>query len=110
LNFIKIVRLSEKCINIFDNHQTNENLLAITKDNKKRRITTFDYSPHTNVSALNELNNQIISPILYEISDEEEENRYLLRSPPLMIAGLFHGLSTRKNASVFELTERYPIL
>ena len=68
-----------------ENQLTNENFLTITKNNKKRRLTTFDYSSLTNVSPLNDLNNQIISPNLYEISDDEEEDQYILRPPPLMV-------------------------
>jgi hypothetical protein len=61
----------------------NENLTTILK---KRRLTTFDYSSLTNITPLNDINNQIKSPILFEILDEEEESdRYLLRPPPLMV-------------------------
>ncbi len=64
--------------NDFDQQETNENVTTIIK---KRRITRFDSS----LSPLNEINNQIKSPILFEIFDDNNDNRYLLRPPPLMV-------------------------
>ena len=74
----------------FDDQQTDENFCTIPKHNKKRRLTTFDYSSLTNVTSLNNINNRLRSPILFEILDEEEEeeendHRYLPRPPPLMV-------------------------
>jgi len=62
--------------------QTNENYTTMIKNNKKQRITTYNYSSLTNVTP----NNQIKSPILFEIIDDDNnENQYLLRPPPLMV-------------------------
>jgi hypothetical protein len=75
--------------NNFDNQKTNENLIIVIKNNKKRRITTSDYSSLTNVTPLNAINNKIKSPILFELSDNDDDDnnqdRYLLRPPPLMV-------------------------
>ncbi|CAF3223272.1 unnamed protein product [Rotaria socialis] len=88
---------------VFDNQQTNENVQTIAKNNKKQRMATFDYSSFTNVTALNEIHNNLKSPVLFEIhndGDDEDDNddnnninknynhyhdRYLLRPPPLMV-------------------------
>ncbi|CAF3581314.1 unnamed protein product [Rotaria sp. Silwood1] len=89
--------LSRLSSNIFDNQQTNENSTTITKNSKKQRITTLNYSSLTNVTPLNEINNNIKSQVLFEISDDDDdddgnsnkkknkEDRYLLRPPPLMV-------------------------
>ncbi|CAF0731809.1 unnamed protein product [Adineta steineri] len=88
---IFIPRLS---INNFDKNETNENLIAILRNNKRQRLTTCDYSSLTNVTPLNEINNKIDSSILLEISDDSDDdgeinynnkNRYVLRPPPLMV-------------------------
>jgi len=74
--------------NNLNNQPTNENLITVINNNKKRRITTSDYTSLTNVTPLNQINNNIKSPILFEIlddSDNDNENRYLLRPPPLMV-------------------------
>ncbi len=61
-------------------------MTTIIKNNKKKRITTADYSSLTNITPLNEINNRIKSSILLEIfDDDDDENRYLLRPPPLMV-------------------------
>jgi hypothetical protein len=70
-----------------NNHQTNENLSTTLKTNQKRR---FDSSSLTDITPLNDINNKIKSPILFEILDDEEEenetnDRYFLRPPPLMV-------------------------
>lgn len=81
------VILSRLSTHLFDKQQTNENFTTIFQNNKKRRITAFDYSSLTNVSPLNNINNRVKSPLLFEIFDEEEEDkdRYFLRPPPLMV-------------------------
>ncbi|CAF1275067.1 unnamed protein product [Adineta ricciae] len=65
--------------------QTNENLFAILRNNKKQRLTTFEYSSVTNVTPLQNINNQIKSPVLLDTSNDDEEDRYFLRPPPLMV-------------------------
>ncbi|CAF1213380.1 unnamed protein product [Rotaria sordida] len=85
--------LSRLSSNFFDNQQTNENSIIVTKNNKKQRITTLNYSSLTNVTPLNEINDNTKSQILFEIYDDDDdnnnnnnnENRYLLRPPPLMV-------------------------
>ncbi|CAF2527036.1 unnamed protein product [Rotaria sp. Silwood2] len=89
------VLLSRLPSNIFDNQQTNENSTTVTKNNKKQRITTLNYSSLTNVTPLNDINNNIRSQILFELNDDDDdddddnnnnnEDRYLLRPPPLMV-------------------------
>ena len=68
--------------------QKNQNSAAVTKSNKKRRVTTFDCSSLTNVTPLNDINNQIKSSIFFEIFDDDNDNnedRDLVRPPPLMV-------------------------
>ncbi|UJR29953.1 hypothetical protein I4U23_017500 [Adineta vaga] len=76
------VLLSRTSINPF---QTNENFITILRNTKKQRLTTFDNSSFTNVTPLQEINNQIQSPVLLDISDNDEQDRYFLRPPPLMV-------------------------
>lgn len=72
--------------------KTDENLLTISKNNKKRRIITIDQSTLTNITPLNDINNQMKSAILLNISSDDEddndkriENCVCPRPPPLMV-------------------------
>lgn len=61
------------------------------RNNKKRRL--LSENSLTNVSPLNDINNQIQSPILLEIFDEDDDDdedhgdkdRYFVRPPPLLV-------------------------
>lgn len=70
---------------IFDNQQTDENVITIAKNDKRSRIATFDYSSFTNVTPLNEINNNVESRVLFETDNDNIIDQYLLRPPPLMV-------------------------
>lgn len=80
---------------MFDDKKTNENSTILTKSNKKRHLTTFECSSLTNVTPLNQINNQMRFPVfldtlLDDLNDDDENNndnntRYLPKPPPLLV-------------------------
>jgi len=83
------------------------------KNNKKKRIFNFENTSLTNITPLNDIQNQILlnlsssSSSSDESEDKQNSNRYYLRPPPLMVLSQTIQAKHPEQLSHSKLTDRF---